>query len=76
MRFIQAFVLTLMFSVSAHAQPPGRVSLAEVVNEALATNPDIAAAQKRYDVARQRPIQERSLPDPMVSAGYNANGNP
>ena len=53
-----------------------RLSLAEVVAEALARNPAIVAAQKRYDAALQRPVQERSLPDPMVSAGYNASGNP
>jgi outer membrane protein TolC len=30
----------------------------------------------RYEAARRRPIQERALPDPMISAGYNASGNP
>jgi outer membrane protein TolC len=53
-----------------------RLSLAEVVAEALTRNPAIVAAQQRYDAALQRPAQERSLPDPMVSAGYNASGNP
>jgi outer membrane protein, heavy metal efflux system len=60
----------------ATAQSPARMPLTEVVAEALARNPEIVAAQKRYDAASQRPIQERSLPDPMVSAGYNASGNP
>ena len=46
------------------------------VAEALARNPELVAAQKRHDAARQRPVQERSLPDPMISAGYNASGNP
>ena len=76
MRLIHAVVLTLTCSASASAQPPVRLSLTDAVSEALARNPDIAAAQRRYDAARQRPIQERSLPDPMISAGYNANGNP
>ena len=58
------------------AAEPDRLSLAEVVAEAVARNPAIVAAQQRYDAARQRPVQERSLPDPMVSAGYNASGNP
>jgi len=58
------------------AAAPDRLSLAEVVAEAVARNPAIVAAQQRYDAARQRPVQERSLPDPMVSAGYNASGNP
>src|SRR4029079_3375016 len=53
-----------------------RTALADVVAEALAKNPEIVAAQKRYDAARQRPTQERGLPDPMVSAGYSANGRP
>src|SRR5262245_51022782 len=76
MRSVHAFVLTLAFSLPAGAQPAARLSLAPVVAEALEKNPEIAAAQRRYDAARQRPVQERSLPDPMVSAGYNASGNP
>src|SRR5262245_12874400 len=76
MQSVHAFVLTLMFSLPSSAQPPGRVSVAEMVSEAMANNPDMAAVQKRYDAARQRPVQERSLPDPMLSAGYNASGNP
>ena len=75
MRSVHLFVLTLTFSVAASAQQ-ARMALADVVSEALAKNPEIAAAQKRYEAARQRPVQERSLPDPMVSAGYNSSGNP
>jgi len=48
----------------------------ELVAEALLRNPEILAAQKKYEAARLRPAQERSLPDPMISAGWNANGNP
>src|SRR5205814_469880 len=39
-------------------------------------SPEILAAQKRYEAARQRPSQESSLPDPMVSVGYASNGGP
>jgi outer membrane protein TolC len=53
-----------------------RLALDEVIAEALARSPEIVAAQKRHDAATQRPVQERSLPDPMISAGYNASGNP
>src|SRR5204862_5621193 len=60
----------------AAAQSGERLLLADVVDAALATHPDIAVARRRYDAARQRPVQERSLPDPMISAGYNASGNP
>jgi outer membrane protein, heavy metal efflux system len=76
MRFLIGVVFTLVFTRLASAQTPPRLALADVVSEALAKHPDIAAAARRYDAARQRPIQERALPDPMISAGYNANGRP
>jgi outer membrane protein TolC len=40
------------------------------------SNREILAAQKRYEAARQRPSQERSLPDPTVSLGYTSVGAP
>ena len=76
MRMFSGFLIVVVISAPANAQTPARTALADVVAEALAKNPDIVAAQKRYDAARQRPTQERSLPDPMVSAGYSANGRP
>ena len=77
MRVFSGCVIAMLFlSASAIAQTPGRVALADVVAEALTKNPEIVAAQRRFDAAQQRPAQERSLPDPMVSAGYNASGNP
>lgn len=50
--------------------------LDDLVAEALANNPEILAAQKRYEAARQRPSQVSSLPDPMFSPGYTSSGNP
>jgi cobalt-zinc-cadmium efflux system outer membrane protein len=66
----------LLVTASASGQTPVRVRLDDLVAEALAKNPDVIVAQRRYDAARQRPAQERSLPDPMVSAGYNSSGSP
>jgi outer membrane protein, heavy metal efflux system len=78
MRVVFYLVVTFSIAASAYAQESAspRVPLADLVSEALAKNPEIAAATRRYDAARQRPAQERSLPDPMVSAGYSANGAP
>ena len=59
-----------------NTRAPTRLALDAVVAEALERHPSILAAQKRYDAARERPAQARSLPDPMVSAGYNSSGNP
>jgi outer membrane protein, heavy metal efflux system len=72
--------LLLVFAVSvvvlAGAESPSRVALSNLVAEALVRNPEIASARQRYDAMRQRPLQERSLPDPTVSVGYNASGRP
>ena len=62
--------------MTASAQQPGRLALADVVADALKANPEMSVAAQRYAAARLRPVQERSLPDPMVSAGYNASGKP
>jgi outer membrane protein, heavy metal efflux system len=51
-------------------------SLGSLITEAMQNNPEILAAQKRYEAARQRPLRESSLPDPMVSLGWSSNGNP
>ncbi len=53
-----------------------RLKLDDLVAEALRNNPEILAAQKRYEGARQRPTQASSLPDPMFSPGYASNGRP
>jgi len=52
------------------------VKLNDLIREALARNPEVLAAQKKYEAARQRPSQESSLPDPMLALGYSSNGGP
>lgn len=68
--------VTLLGAVPVAAQSPERLVLADVVVEVLRSHPEIAAAEQRFNAARQRPAQERSLPDPMISAGYNSSGSP
>ena len=65
-----------LVTATARAQPSTRLGLADVVAEALANSPEVAAAEHRHEAARQRPAQEHSLPDPMVSAGYRSAGWP
>lgn len=55
---------------------PAPASLDGLVEELLRVNPEIRAAQKRYEALRQRPAQEGSLPEPMVSLGYASVGSP
>lgn len=68
MRFIYIFVFLTSAAQSAQ--------LKQFIDTALAQNPEILAARKRYEAALQRPPQERSLPDPRLSFGYNSSGGP
>jgi outer membrane protein TolC len=68
-------VLIIAAIVQASAQEP-RLGLPELTGEAIRSNPEIVAAQKTYEAARQRPTQQSSLPDPMISLGYVSVGNP
>ncbi len=71
---MRSAVLFLTFaSAAVQAQT---LDLNTLAGEALKYNPEILAAQKSYEAARQRPSQESSLPDPMVSLGYVSVGNP
>jgi outer membrane protein TolC len=63
------------FALPAAAQE-ARLSLRELTGEALRSNAEVIAAQKNYEAARQRPTQQSSLPDPMLSLGYNSVGSP
>lgn len=52
------------------------LALAPLVEEARRKNPEILAAQKRYEAAREHPSQVSSLPDPMLTFGYTSVGTP
>jgi outer membrane protein, heavy metal efflux system len=71
----RTWIAALLAAAAFAAEPPA-VRLADLAREALGRNPEILGAQKRYEAARQRPTQEASLPDPMVSLGYASAGSP
>ena len=74
---LRVILVPAITALSAVAQVPDlTVNLRQLTGEALKNNPAIAAAQKKYEAARQRPTQESSLPDPMIALGYNSVGNP
>lgn len=70
---VAAFVV-LAWASSGRAANPLR--LPDLIAEALENNPELLAAQKSYEAARQRPSRESSLPDPTLSLGYASNGGP
>lgn len=79
-RSARATFLALILTAMAQYPPPTvaeeKLILRDLLAEALENSPEILAAQKRYEAARQRPGQASSLPDPMFSPGYNSNGYP
>lgn len=46
------------------------LSLDGIIKEALQNNPDILAAKKRYEAAKARIPQAKSLDDPTVSLTF------
>jgi cobalt-zinc-cadmium efflux system outer membrane protein len=74
-RILSLALAALGFIPLAGAQEK-RLELQDLIEEARRGNPEILAAQKRYEASRQRPRQESSLPDPTLSVGYASNGNP
>ncbi len=76
MRFKRRIAALAVFAWASRAQTAEPARLADLIAEALAENPEVLAAQKDYEAARQRPTRERSLPDPVLSAGWSSNGGP
>lgn len=74
-RFRYGALAALAFIGVAGAQQK-RLELSDLIEEARRNNPEILAAQKRYEASRQQPRQAGSLPDPTLSLGYASNGNP
>jgi outer membrane protein TolC len=65
--------LTLTSTQSAKTEAPGSASLADLVQQALARNPEIKAMERSVDVTRARIPQATALPEPMLSYGYTGN---
>src|SRR3990172_2214878 len=70
-------IVLLMPAAYSAAQEQQTVSLEQLISELLKNNPDIQAAESRYQAAQARPSQARTLPDPVVSfVSRNGSGNP
>lgn len=69
--FVLALAGSFMFGQQAE-----RLDLEPLIQRALSVNPEVRAAQKRYEALAQRPRAEGALPDPMIGVGYSAVGYP
>jgi outer membrane protein TolC len=72
---MKTLVAALAISTAA-AGGQSQPVLDALVAEALRNNPEVLAAQKRYEGSRLRPTQESAPPDPMLSLGYASAGSP
>ena len=61
-------VVLLLLAREAMPAQQAPSELDRLVREALASNPDVAAALARRDAARARPAREGGLPDPMLTS--------
>ncbi len=75
--FLKITIIAIsLIRVSAFADPE-TVSLEQLVSELVKNNPDIQAAENRYEAAQARPRQMGSLPDPVLSfVSRNGSANP
>ena len=71
-----AFRTRLVLRLAAPPAIGQELRLNDMIAEARANNREIAAAQKRYEAARQHPSRASSLPDPLFSPDWTSNGNP
>jgi outer membrane protein TolC len=58
-------------ALAVEDQAAQRLDLNVLIQEALAHNPEIRAAEQRYRAAQARPSQAGSLPDPMLEGAYH-----
>jgi outer membrane protein TolC len=59
---------------AAETPPPADPLLASLIEEAISKNPDVSAAQEAVTAAQARPVQARSLSNPMASLVYTNDG--
>lgn len=66
--------LLLAGALAAQAPDPPDAPLASLIQEALAANPQLKAAQASLAAERTKVPQAGALPDPMVTLGYRNEG--
>jgi len=68
LRLLGIVFALILYSSAAQAETP-RLSVEELVKEAMQNNPEILAAQKRWDVFKAKVPQAAALEDPMFGFG-------
>jgi len=73
---VSARVVSSTLASQTAISPADTVSLEELLREALTNNPAIQGAARRVEALRARVPQARTLPDPILSAGWAGDIRP
>lgn len=68
---VVAIAIPSLSSAQTEEQP---ITLEDLIRNLVGANPEISAAQIRYETAQTRPSQEAALPDPQISFGWMSAG--
>ena len=63
-------LLTFCLAAMAWAEPreiASSLTLDQVVNTALQENPQLRSLRAKWEATKERPVQERTLPNPMLT---------
>ncbi|MBF0559150.1 MAG: TolC family protein [Nitrospirae bacterium] len=69
--FLAAIALSCLAAVQVRAEDPG---LQQLIDEALRNSPDLHASRSRVSASEYRIPQAQTLPDPMITFGYQNEG--
>src|SRR6266404_9118576 len=76
---ILVLVILLAAATGARSEPKeiaSSLTLDQVIAEALRNNPQVRAMQAKWEAAQERPVQQRTLPNPVLAIkGGNAVDN-
>lgn len=65
-----ACLLVPAWALAAENKVEGVLPLTQLIQETLDQNPDIKAAERRWEAAKARIPQVQTLPDPKINLGY------
>ena len=71
---IYTFILAIAFFLLGASAFAGELKISDLTQEALKNSPEIQASLSKIEAARYRIPQAKSLPDPMLTFGYQNEG--
>jgi len=71
---LRKFILTIAVLLLGSSSFAQELKLSDLVDEALKNNPDILASRAKIEASKHRIPQSKSLPDPLLSFGYQNEG--